>query len=94
MADSVREWEGRLIVVILPNYQISTSQPRSVARYQAVSTVLDASAASVVDGVALFDAHPDRLSLYTLRTDNHPSEQGHALLGDAVIAAIRSEGVL
>jgi len=94
MADSAREWGGRLVVVILPNYQISTAQPRSVARYQAVRQVLDAHAASVVDGVALFDAHPDPLSLYTLRSDNHPSERGHALLGDAVIAAIQREGAL
>jgi hypothetical protein len=46
---------------------------------------------TVVDGPALFAAEPDYLRLYTLRMDNHPSEQGHALLGDAVVAAINSK---
>jgi hypothetical protein len=52
---------------------------------------LDASDVPVVDGVELFDAQPDPLGLYTLRINNHPSERGHALLAQAILAAIEQE---
>ena len=48
------------------------------------------SAVTVVDGAALFASEPDYLRLYKLRMDNHPSELGHAVLGEAVVAAINS----
>jgi hypothetical protein len=83
-------WGGRVIVAILPNYAISSGRPQDVARYEAVSDALRGSAVEVVDGVALFAAEPDSLGLYTFRMDNHPNERGHALLGEAVVAAINS----
>jgi len=91
VVEATQAWGGRVIVVILPSYQLSERRPQNVARYEAVSAVLRDSAVTVVDGVALFAAEPDYLRLYTLRMDNHPSEQGHALLGDAVKAAINSK---
>ena len=94
VADSARQWGGSLLVVILPSYAISTGQPNSVLRYRTVLDVLAASDVSIVDGVALFEAEPDPLGLYALRSDNHPNEQGHALLADAVISAIQREGIL
>jgi hypothetical protein len=54
-------------------------------------TVLDQSGVSIVDGPALFAAHRDVLSLYTLGIDNHPNKRGHALLADAIITAIERE---
>jgi hypothetical protein len=83
-------WGGRVIVVILPSYEISVGRLADVERYKAVSGALHDSAVTVVDGAALFAAEPDYLLLYTLRMDNHPSERGHALLAEAVIAAINS----
>jgi len=91
VAATVQGWGGRLVVVILPNYETSTKQPRSVAQYQAVRQVLGESAVSVIDAVALFEQQPDLLGLFTLRTDNHPSERGHALIASAVIAAIENK---
>jgi hypothetical protein len=91
VAETAREWGGRVIVVILPSYELSAGRPQNVARYNAVSAALRDSAVTVVDGVALFAAEPDYLRLYTLRMDNHPNAQGHALLGDAVVAAINSK---
>ena len=65
-------------------------RPRDIARYEAVSDALRGSAVTVVDGAALFATDPDYLRLYKLRMDNHPSEIGHAVLGEAVVAAINS----
>lgn len=90
VAETAGRWGGRVIVVILPSYEISVGRPQDVARYEAVSAALRDSAVTVVDGAALFSAERDYLRLYTLRMDNHPSEQGHALLGEAVVAAINS----
>jgi hypothetical protein len=90
VAETAGEWGGRLIVVILPSYQISVGRPLDMARYAALSDVLSQSAVAVVDGPALFAEEPDYLRLYTLGMDNHPSQRGHAVLGEAVIAAINS----
>jgi hypothetical protein len=84
-------WGGRLIVVVLPNYGLAVGEPATVARYEAIMQVLNASTMEFVDGAALFAAQPDARSLYTLRIENHPSEQGHALLADAILAAIGQE---
>ncbi len=91
VAATVQGWGGRVVVVILPNYETATQEPRSVARYEAVRQVLNESAVSVIDGVALFEQQPDVLGLFTLRTNNHPSERGHALIASAVVAAIENK---
>jgi hypothetical protein len=90
VAGTAGRWGGQVIVVILPSYELSSRQPQYIARYEAVSAVLRPSPVTVVDGVALFAAQPDFLSLYTLRMENHPNEHGHAMLGEAVIEAIKS----
>ncbi|HVJ31458.1 MAG TPA: SGNH/GDSL hydrolase family protein [Gammaproteobacteria bacterium] len=90
VAETARGWGGRVLVVILPSYEISVGRPEDVERYRAVSDALRESAVTVVDGAALFAAEPDYLPLYTLHIDNHPSERGHALLAEAVVAAINS----
>ena len=92
-AGSVQEWGGRLIVVILPSYEISTGLALNRARYEAVQSIVAASRVDFVDAVAAFAAQPDYASLYTLRIDNHPSAKGHALIADAILAAIRREEV-
>jgi hypothetical protein len=88
VVDSARGWGGTVILVILPSYQASNRQPTSVARYEGVLRALEGSAVIQVDGVALFAAQADVESLYSLGIDNHPSERGHELLADAIIAAI------
>jgi hypothetical protein len=88
MTDATARWGGRMVVLLLPSYSLSVGNARAVARYDAVTKLLRAREIEVVDGVALFAAVPDFLSLYTLRIDNHPNERGHAVLADAVIAAI------
>ena len=90
VAQTAGRWGGRVIVVILPSYELAERRPQNVARYDAVSEALRASEVTVVDGAALFAAEPDYRRLYTLNMDNHPNELGHALLGDAVVAAINS----
>ena len=90
VAQTAAQWGGRVIVVILPSFELSARRPTSVARYDAVSAALRGLPVAVVDGPVLFAAEPDYTRLYTLRMYNHPNELGHALLGDAVVAAIKS----
>jgi hypothetical protein len=90
VARTARAWGGRVILVILPSYELSEGRPQNVSRYHAVTAALSASDVTVVDGVALFAKDPDYRRLYTLQMDNHPNELGHAMLGDAVVAAIES----
>jgi hypothetical protein len=91
MVNAARSWGGRVIVAVLPNYEISAGGGRTRGRYDAVLRELEEAGVSVVDGPALFAAQPDVRGLYTLRIENHPNEQGHALLAEAVIAAIEQE---
>ncbi len=86
-ARTAEGWGGHLIVVVLPNYDLSLGGRNP--RYGEVMDVLNASSLEVVNGADLFAAQPDVRSLYTLRIDNHPSEKGHALLADAILAAVR-----
>jgi hypothetical protein len=90
VAQTARRWGGRVIVVILPSFELSERRPENVTRYEAVSGVLRASEVTVVDGAAVFAADADYRRLFTLQMDNHPNEFGHALLGDAIVAAIQS----
>ena len=91
VTETAGRWGGSVIALILPSYALSVGRPGDVARYNAVADVLRASSVTVVDGVALFAAEPDSLSLYTLRMDNHPNERGHAVLAEALIEAIDSK---
>ena len=93
MNEATAGWGGRLIVLLLPSYSLSVRDERALARYEALTKVLRAAEVEVVDGVGLFAAEPDFLGLYTLRIDNHPNERGHAMLADAVIAAIDSKEI-
>jgi hypothetical protein len=83
-------WGGRVIVVVLPSYGISAGRPQDVERYRAVLNAVRAFVVPVVDGAALFAAEPNFRALYLLRMENHPNERGHAIIGDAVIAAIEA----
>ena len=91
VADSARSWGGTVVVAVLPSYQTSADEPISIARYEAVLRSLDRFPVVVVDGVALFAAQTDVDGLYNLGIDNHPSQRGHALLADAIIAAIERQ---
>jgi hypothetical protein len=90
MSKATSQWGGRLVVLMLPSYSLSSGSPTALARYEAVAQSLRTAEVEVVDGAALFAAEPDFLALYTLSIDNHPNERGHALLAEAVIAAIDS----
>ena len=90
VVEAAHRWAGEVIVVVLPSYELSTKRPQDVARYRAVLASLDPSRVGIVDGAAIFAAQPDMPGLYTLRIDNHPSERGHAIIGDALVAAIKA----
>jgi hypothetical protein len=94
MVARARRWHGNVILVVLPSYSTVTQSPPTLARYRAVLDAVDPSQVVFVDGVALFDKQPDKPGLFTLRIDNHPSERGHAVLADAVIAAVESRAKL
>jgi hypothetical protein len=71
MSQATARWGGRFIVLILPSYALSVRDPPAVARYDEVARSLRSAEVEVVDGVSLFAAEPDFMSLYTLRIDNH-----------------------
>lgn len=85
---TVRAWGGTVVVAVLPSYSLAMGRRGTVARYEGVLRALDGSGATVVDGAELFASQPDLRSLYTLGIANHPNERGHALLAEALIAAI------
>ena len=91
---AVTDWGGTLLVVVAPSYSLLKKEPASMARYRAVLKALSASHINVIDGVALFDAQSDPIGLFTLRMDNHPNEQGHLLLANAVIETIQRQGLM
>jgi hypothetical protein len=87
---AVRQWHGKLLVVLLPTYG------ENVARQIAQSTthtqltkLLTGLGIEVIDGVALFEQQPDVAGLFNLRMNAHPNRQGHALLADRVLAAMK-----
>ena len=57
-----------------------------------MSRALQGAPVDVVDGPALFAEEPDFLELFTLGIDNHPNEHGHAMLAEAIIAALNPGG--
>jgi hypothetical protein len=89
VVEAARGWGGEVVVVVLPSHELSARRSQDVARYRAVLASLDPSRVGIVDGAALFAKQPDVPGLYTLRIDNHPSERGHAIIGGAVVAAIK-----
>ena len=90
VAETAGGWGATVVAVILPSYELTVGQPADLARYEAVSDALRDSPLCVVDGVALFAAQPDPVSLFTLRMDNHPNGRGHAVLAEALVEAINS----
>jgi hypothetical protein len=90
IAETAGKWGGRVVVVMLPSYELSAGEPQAHARYDAVSQALQAAGVEVVDGPAVFAAHPDFLELFTLGMDNHPNERGHAALAHAIIATLNA----
>lgn len=90
VAETAGHWGGRVVVVMLPSYELSVGEPQALTRYEAVSQTLQRVGVEVVDGPAVFAAQPDFLELYTLGMDNHPNERGHAVLADAIIAALNA----
>jgi hypothetical protein len=86
-------WGGKLLVVVLPGLGISTGQLQSVERYEAVRGALVRAGVSFVDGPQAFAAADDVRRLYALGLDSHPNERGHALLANALVSAIKKEGL-
>lgn len=92
VTETAEQWGGRLVVVMLPSYELSLGEPHAVARYEAVSRALEDQAVDVVDGPAVFASDPEVVELFTLGIDNHPNERGHAVLAQAIIAALSQGG--
>jgi hypothetical protein len=92
VTETAESWGGRVVVVLLPSYEISVEEPNAVVRYEAIARVLEEASVDVVDGPAAFAADPDFTELFTLGIDNHPNERGHAVLAQAIIAALNPGG--
>ena len=87
--DMARSWDGRLVVVYLPDYgSVATAGDGggpADAVYAAVPDLLDRLNIPMIDARAAFAAHPDPASLFPFRLPNHYNEAGHRLVADAVL---------
>src|SRR5262249_26869067 len=80
--DTTRAWGGEFIVVIMPLYEdVIVRQLRPPQRHENIAAELRKSGTDVIDTAGLFASQPDPPSLYTMRINNHPNAQGHAMLG-------------
>jgi hypothetical protein len=91
VSNTTRAWGGKLFIVVLPGFGIATRQTQSVARYHAVREALSRSGVRYVDGPSVFASAGDAERLFALGIDNHPNERGHAVLANALIAALNKE---
>lgn len=86
---TTEQWNGKLIVVLLPIYgEVVADQVRGNLRHEHLATVVDSLGIPVVDGVDLFKQHPDPTAQFTLRINNHPTAEAYALLADRVLKEI------
>lgn len=88
--DAVAGWGGKLLVLILPEYGEAIGMPEESLRHDAVLQAARRLDLDVIDGAEAFLAHSDPESLYTFRMQNHPTEQGHALLAELVMTRLTS----
>jgi hypothetical protein len=89
---TAEEWDGKLMVVLLPIYsEVVADQVRENLRHDRLATLVSSLGIPVVDGVELFKQHPDPAGFYTLRINNHPTAEGYALLSHRILAEIDAQ---
>jgi hypothetical protein len=82
---ATERWGGLFVLVILPTHRDVVRQIRPPLWNEAVRKTLAERGVQVIDGVPVFQHHPDPAALFTLRIHNHPTAEGNALLVDYLV---------
>ena len=89
---TAEQWDGKLIVVLLPIYsEVVADQVEGSLRHDNLESVVSRLGIPVVDGVDLFHQSPDPAEYFTLRINNHPTAEAYALLAGQVLNEIDAQ---
>ena len=89
---TAEQWNGKLIVVLLPVYsEVVADQVQGNLRHDHLAKVVGNLGIPVVDGVDLFKQNPDPAAYFTLRINNHPTAEAYALLAGRVMKEIDAQ---
>lgn len=89
--DASGRWGGQFIVLLTPLYaEVVADQMHEDLRHAHLAREIRRLGIPVIDGARMFKAQPDPAGLFTMRTNNHPTAEGYALLADAVLREIRT----
>jgi hypothetical protein len=91
--DEVAAWDGELVFLLLPEWQRYGRPEASDPYYEEVLNLAAEVGLEVIDGAALFDAHPDPLSLFPRRASGHYTEEGYRLVADAIAMVVLDSAV-
>lgn len=88
----VEQWGGHFYVVYIPHF-IEVVERGALAgiRLRDVAPLLEQDGIALIEGMTPFSAHRDPASLYTLRINNHFSEEGHRIMGDLIAQRLRAD---
>ena len=87
--DDVAAGNGELVFLLLPDWARYGRPERTDPYYEDALALATGIGLHVIDAVALFDAHPDPLSLFPRRSPGHYTEEGYRLVADAIAESIR-----
>jgi hypothetical protein len=85
---TVRKWDGRLLVVLIAQFGNIAGEAPAKLRHVRITEILHDLGIDFVDASDAFLAHDDPQGLFTLRTANHPNPAGHALLAARILQHI------
>ncbi len=89
--DTIRQWNGRLIVVYLPDWAAYDSPTRPDFHRADVLQVCERLGIPVIDIDPVFRAHPDPLSLFPLRQRGHYTAEGYQLVAQTLMSAVEAD---
>lgn len=87
--DTLAQWNGQLVVVLLPTYEeVVNDQAVPAIAHDHLAERVRALGITVIDGTALFKEQTDPAALFTFRMNGHPTGSGHRLLAERLIAKL------
>jgi hypothetical protein len=85
---TVSGWGGTLYFVYLPSWERYGDPDRSSVDRDPVLTLVKSLDLPIIDIHLVFQAHPDPVGLYPFRRWGHYNEEGHKVVGEAVLKLI------
>jgi hypothetical protein len=87
--DETRDWGGEIVFVYLPAWE-RFDGGRANPHRDRILNVVEELVIPVVDVQAAFAVHPDPLSLFPFRLRGHYTEEGYALVAEAILRDVGS----